>query len=457
MDFYLKDYINLQAENAFFFPKNFLPYIIIDKKKYITLEEEFNSNGIKISETFKGLRLRTGKEYFRKVYPAQSSALNFSESSFPAYKFLMSEVLTDDWLSIVDFHKKFSRDHALHQPLTSYIVFKLLGGGISSESFKINDKYLLDICVDQIFNSPKATYLKEYLRKLDPNSDLLIDNPLSREIWKNLFYETAMVSAIFHDIGYPWQYINRLNKSLDISDFNLKQFPSNVKYIQEIYKNRLIMHPFHGYNSSTFDTPCNWNEKLSSLISNSLSQTHGFCGALGFLYLNDMIRKYPNSNNNATQNLCIEWAALGIMMHDMKGIYWGKSKSNQPENDFLRLEFDKDPLSCIITLADVMQDFERPTVNFSHNKEDNSIFKYDFSCRNTTLELIDDTLEIKYFFKDDDERIKSIDFKKKDEREYFDTNYGYIDFSSVGIKKVKLSCEKKDSDEMDLHSTSSLL
>jgi hypothetical protein len=441
MDFTLKDYINLQANNGFFFPKNFLPYINIDKKKYIILEDEFNSEGLKISETFEGLRLRTGQKYFRKVYPAQSSALNFSESSFPAYRFLMSDVLTDDWLAIVDFHKKFSRDHALHQPLTSYIVFKLLGGGTSSESLKVDSGNLLDLCVDQILNSPKAAYLKEYLRKLDLNSDLLIDNPLSREIWKNLFYETAMVSAIFHDIGYPWQYINRLNKSLNISNFNLKQLPSNVKYIQETFKNRLIMHPFHGYNSSIFDTPCNWDEKLSSLISNSLSQTHGFCGALGFLYLNDIIRKYPYSTSIAAQHLCIEWAALGIMMHDMKGIYWGKNKNNQPENDFLRLEFNKDPLSCIITLADVIQDFERPTVNFS-KEEDDCIFKYDFSCESTSLELIGDTLEIKYFFKDDDDRIKSIDFKKNDEKEYFDTDYGYVDLSSIGIKKVKLSCEK---------------
>lgn len=419
-----------------------MPYINIDKKKYIILEDEFNLEGLKISETFEGLRLRTGKKYFRKVYPAQSSALNFSESSFPAYRFLMSDVLTDDWLAIVDCHKKFSRDHALHQPLTSYIVCKLLGGGISSKSFEINGNNLLDLCVKKIFESPKTTYLKEYLRKLDPNSDLLDDNLLSREIWKSLFFETAMVSAIFHDIGYPWQYINRLNKSLNISDFNLKQLPSNVKHIQEKFKNRLIMHPFHGYNSSTFDTPCNWDEKLSSLISCSLSHTHGFCGALGFLYLNDIIRKYPNSKNIAAQHLCIEWAALGIMMHDMKGIYWGKSKNDQPENDFLRLEFDKDPLSCIITLADVIQDFERPTVSFLHKTKDDSIFKYDFSCESTSLELIGDTLKIKYFFKDDDERIKSIDFKKTEEREYFDTNYGYIDLSSIGIKKVKLSCEK---------------
>lgn len=442
MEFSLDDYKALQSANRFFFPKNFLPYNVIDKRRYKILEKEHNNKGLKISETFEALRQRTGREYYQKVYPAQSLALNFSESSFPAYRFLMPDVLADDWLAIVDFHKKFSRDHALHQPLTAYIVFRLLGGGISNQSLQINGKYLLDLCVDKVIDSSETSYVKDYLQNLNPKSDLLDKTILSREIWKNLFYETAMVSAIFHDIGYPWQYINRLNNSLKVSDFNLKQLPSNAKYIKETFSNRLIMYPFHGYKAPTNNTPCNWDERLLNLISDSLSKTHGFPGALGFLYLNDFTRKYPYPTDLSAQNLCIEWASLGIMMHDMKGIYWGNGKNSQPENDFLRLTFEKDPLSCIIALADVLQDFERPMVKFEIGlQSDGSMFSYDFSCQSTLLSVINDTLEIRYNFRSEEYRITNVNFKKDEEKDYFDPMHGYVDLSSIGIKKVRLFCD----------------
>ncbi|GHU13879.1 hypothetical protein FACS189441_2270 [Betaproteobacteria bacterium] len=446
MELSLDDYKTLQSKKEFFFPKNFLPFNVIDKCKYQALEAEHKDRGLKISDTFEELRLRTGKEYFHKVYPAQSLALNFSESSFPTYRFLMPDVLTDDWLAIVDFHKKFSRDHALHQPLTSYIIFRLLGGGISNKSLQINGKYLLDLCVEQVLNSPNAKYIRDYLLNLDAQSDLLDKTSLSKEIWKSLFYETAMVAAIFHDIGYPWQYINRLSNSLKASDFNLKHLPSNAKYIRDTFKNRLIMYPFFGYKLPSYNTPCDWEEKLLNLLSDSLYKTHGFPGALGFLYLNDLVRRYPYASNLSTQQLCVEWAALGIMMHDMKGIYWGKGKTTQPENDSLRLAFDKDPLSCIIAFADVLQDFERPMVKFDININDKgSLFNYDFSCQSTVLSVVNDTIEVRYNFKNEEYRIVNIDFKKEEEKEYFDPQYGYLDLSAIGIKKVKLICDYQPS------------
>lgn len=446
MEFSIDNYKELQANNEFFFPKNFLPYNVIDKYKYKTLAKEHSDKGLKISETFEGLRLRTGKEYFQKVYPAQSLALNFSESSFPAYRFLMPDVLTDDWLAIVDFHKKNSRDHALHQPLTSYIVFRLLGGGVSNKSLQINGKYLLDLCIEQVLNSPNTKYIRDYLLNLDSESHLLDNSNLSKEVWKSLFYETAMVAAIFHDIGYPWQYINRLNNSLKASDFNLKHLSSNAKYVRDTFKNRLILYPFHNYKLPSYNTPCDWEEKLLNLLSDSLSKTHGFPGALGFLYLNDLVRKYPFSTNLSVQQLCIEWAALGIMMHDMAGIYWGKGKDNQPENDFLRLVFDKDPLSCIIAFADVLQDFERPMVKFDINVDGNngkgSMFNYDFSCQSTLVSVINDTIEVRYNFKNEEYRIINSYYKKMgDEKNYFDPQSGYLDLSAIGIKRVKLICD----------------
>jgi len=300
MNFNLIDYTNLISSNSFIYPKNFLPYFDIDKSKYNVLKNEHVKNEFSVIDTFKGLQERVGDTHFRKVYQAQCSALNFSETSFPPYRFIMPDVLTNDWLAIVDIHKKHCRDHALHQTLTSYVVFKLLGGGISNKSFKIGDQYLLDICVDKVFDlidNDDLDYFKEYVHNVKIKKDLLDrDNSLSKFVWKALFYETAMTAAIFHDIGYPWQYIKRLNKSLNHIDFNPDLQPINTKNILDNFSHRLLMSPFNGYKKVKNDMPSDWHKKLAQLTSKSLTATHGFPGALGYLYLNDKIRKLKNFN-----------------------------------------------------------------------------------------------------------------------------------------------------------------
>lgn len=444
MKFSLDDYYSMQKNGRLVYPKTFLPYSIIDRKKYGNLEEECKKDGIKLSDLFDQIKMRTGTEYFNKVYPSQCAALNFSESCFPAYRFLLPDVIVDDWLAIVDVHKRFCRDHALHQPLTSYIVFKLLGGGNSGNALKIRGKNLLDYCVDCVLMSPETEYLRNYAENVlhCTNISNYMDNPVQREVVKSVFYQTAMMAAVFHDIGYPWQYIMRLNKSLKSSDFNLNDPFPNIKHLEHSFKNRLIMYPFYGYKSPANDCPCMWHGKLEQLLSDSLSKTHGFPGALAFLYLNDIVRKYPSQDVSCWQ-MCVDWAALGIMMHDMGGIYRGEKNSREPENEFLRLSFDKDPLSCIVTLADVLEEFERPSVSFNEDVKNHDVeFHYGASCVSTELSFNEDVMYITYLYNDDDERIKNVQFKHKENKEYFDHQYGYVDLSSIGINKVEMICKK---------------
>ncbi|MDP8268936.1 MAG: hypothetical protein P9L97_09435 [Candidatus Tenebribacter davisii] len=441
MKFSLKGFNDLNLSNPSFLPKNFFPYIRLDKRSYSKLEKLHEKSGVNIKSAFNELKKRAGEKYFHKVYPSQSSALSFSQRSFPAYRFLLPEVLADDWLGIVDFHKKHSRDHALHQPLTAYIVYELLGGGDTKESLKINDNNLLDLCIDQLFCSPKMEYIKEYLLNLGVVPDNVTGlhdkkNNYSREFWKNLFLETAVVAAIFHDIGYPWQYINQLNHSLSASDFSPSNLNSNSRFILNTFRDRLILYPFNGYKSLTKSTPGNWEEKLLELISSSITSTHGFPGALSFLYLNDIIREFPSKTELPFNQFCIEWAALGIMMHDMKSTY-NEDNGCHPENGQMRLEFDRDPLSCIITLADVLEEFERPNVDITPHKH-SSNFRYNYSCISSELSLEKSTLNINYKYEDGIGVANKMPFLKTDEKEYFDPDYGYLDFSSIGINKVKL-------------------
>lgn len=65
------------------------------------------------------------------------------------------------------------------------------------------------------------------------------------------------------------------------------------------------------------------------------------------------------------------WAALVIMMHDMPKHYWGNGKESQkPENPILRLAFEKDSISYIVSVADIMEEFNRPWSEFMHIDKD---------------------------------------------------------------------------------------
>jgi hypothetical protein len=438
MDFSLNNYIGY-SNTRNYFPKNIFPFVSIDKNKYKELEKIQRNNKNSVGIAFIELQKRVSEKYFQKVYPAQSSALNFSQRSFPPYRFLLMEILADDWLSIVDWHKKHCRDHALHQPLTAYIVHKLLGGGISSKSLKIGNSNLLDLSVSNILQWGKSNYIKEYLLDIgvNPKSALLKDTPIGRVFWKNLFYETALVAAIFHDMGYPWQYINRLNHNLNTADFSSNNSITNAEHIYDCFKNRLILYPFNGYKSINKNVPCNWEKELLQLISTSLSKTHGFPGALGFLYLNDFIREFPPKKEQPFHQFSIDWASLGIMMHDFKDIYHGVNNDSPPDNSHMRLEFDKDPLSCIISLADVLEEFERPNVLPKPNKLSSNL-KYNSHCKSSEIYFDNGELNITYKFDTSKAAAEKRVYMQKDEYEYFNPDLGYLDFSSIGIRKVNM-------------------
>jgi hypothetical protein len=210
--------------------------------------------------------------------------------------------------------------------------------------------------------------------------------------------------------------------------------------IIDIFGDRMLFQALNGYKKKDIACPSTWHKRLIDLTSKALIGTHGFPGALGFLHLNDCIRRYPDVVQSPLHLLCVEWAAVAIMMHDMKKIYWGERKPGKklPENPFLRLEFDRDPLSSIVTLVDIIQEFERPAVGYEDL--DGSVkLKYGSACSQTDFELNSQGI-LTLCYKMADISARTIKFKSlaKDNFEYFDNQYGYLDMSSVGINGVNL-------------------
>ena len=250
MTFCLDDF-KLAILNGFLKPYS-LSYDYVDEQKYEMFRKDIEWKDNKIAETFQELRKRMSRKYFREVLLAQVCALDYATLQFPSYSFMLSEDLSDDWLAIVDFHKKHTRDHSLHQPLTAYITAQLLGFGDSAKALSIPREKgnLLDFCVSVVLEEKAASYILDYARKYGlPETLMQKDSIVAREFWQGLFYQTAVLSALFHDLGYPWQYVDRVGAALRRSVTTLHQSDSLVNKVIEEFMDRMVFLPLRNYQS----------------------------------------------------------------------------------------------------------------------------------------------------------------------------------------------------------------
>jgi len=446
MEFSFKDYQNRLHTGTFIPPNTFRPYVAVKPDAYRALEQEHEQRGLLIKDTFHQLAKRVGRDYFWKIYPVQSETLDWAQLSFPAYRFILAEVLQDDWLATVDWHK-FNRDHALHQPLTAYVILKMLTGA-GDPGLEIGGRRLLDICVDEILKWEGTGYLKEFLEGSDSGRVrlprfLFERSVLSREIWRALFVEAAFLAASFHDLGYPWQYVNRLNSKLEHAGYPKDSPTGDAERLVKDFGKRLFFCPLNGYGSVGLNAPSTWKRRLVEQTAAGLRETHGLPGAIGFLYLNDVLRDYPEGEL-VLREFCVEWAAMAVMMHDMKKVYWGKDgTAGLPENKHLQLRFEVDPLSCVATLADVLQDFERPSVEFwtSATSPKEAYAKYEHEVESVALDYdeIRHILRIEYRCRDTHAVCRKEVFLRGEQVEYFDPQRGYLDLSSCGVEQVEMT------------------
>jgi hypothetical protein len=423
-------------------PEALCPYYQVDQVLYRNLESTTHRRG-KLQLALEELHKRMGPTYFLATYPFQMSTLTYSTRTFPAYRFILPEVMTEDWLAIVDWGR-FQRDHVLHQPLCGYVLLKLLDGDEINGPIKITDgQTILDKCVENILSWKETAYLKDFLINcgLDEKNELFDNNsPIARNVWRSIFRETAYVASIFHDLGYPWQYAESMQGNLEGINTPFVGKNRSSEQIVKLFGHRLLFYAINGYQKPDISCPSTWNERIIRLTDDALSKTHGLPGALGFLHLNDCIRRYPNSNRSPFHLLCLEWAAIAIMMHDMKNMYWGKDSSGSmtPQNPFLRLSFERDPLSSIVTLVDVIQEFERPSVTYGFHNSSVTL-AYDKACSHT--EILTDglgTLTLRYKMVNTEMLANKLRYLPNEKREYFDNQYGYLDMKSIGINSVRL-------------------
>ena len=135
MEFTYQDFLDNYATEESWLPKGPLePWKCIDQRVFPSNDASVEKL---LEDTKNAFTRRLGGTYYEKYDRARTLSLGYGSKMFPAYQFLFYDIACEDWLSLVDFHKGFGRDHSVHQPLTAYIVSKLLGRGNPNEGFYI--------------------------------------------------------------------------------------------------------------------------------------------------------------------------------------------------------------------------------------------------------------------------------------------------------------------------------
>lgn len=408
-------------------------YGYVDHIKFHNLQKDLENDTkrLRVPSIFTELEKRMSREYYHHVFLAQARAMHYASTHFPAYSMVMAEDLTEDWLATVDFHKKHSRDHSLHQPLTAYIVAELLGYGNELCSFQIPacPGNLLGFCVDSVFSA--AGYILQFARELGLPKELLnAKNANAREYWRKCFYEAAIMSALFHDMGYPWQYVGRINSSLESLSPIFSKSEVELESLMNVYENRLAFLPFRRYNFHYPNESPKYIEERRHLYRMAMGG-HGLPGAITFLALNDAIRLSPSETPRALfHELIVEWAAMGLVMHDMVGI-----RKKIPIN-YLRLNYRKDPMSSLICLADYLEEFNRPQSVFTPNLKSSKL-EYLDSCSKVSIDVdANNDLRVSMYYPTEGSSALAGDFKSIETEDYFNPSTGFLDLSSLGIRNV---------------------
>lgn len=428
MDFTYDDFRDNYLHSAALIPVAPLnPLSIVDEVKLSRVVDRDKINA-RVRMTFNELEKRMGGDYFAEFERVQTIVKEYGALVFPAYKILFLDVVCEDWLSLLDFHKSFSRDHSVHQPLTAYIVCKLLGKGDPASAFHISGDSLLNKALDVITKGPDSQYLRDRLAQKAPNSPLLQGD---RDLWRLVFYQTAIITAMYHDLGYPWQFIERMHDFLKDDMLLCGRLPENsplvTQYVAE-HKDELMFRPFYNYGKGG-----QTNDNINvALFDKFIHKSHGVIGALAYNAYNREYRSTKITSTSALIEFCQEWSSLAILMHDMQKAY------AQVGAGFPKLDFNTDPLSYIISLADTLEDFNRPNADFTPKQNGCDI---EYSFPSLSVELVENggVAEIRFAMspKTRDEQEEK---KVKDQKELFDQPDGYFDLPSVGLTQLTIKC-----------------
>lgn len=439
--------------------RRFAPFFDIDVKKYHAIKCK--------SLEINNIRMRLPREDFGNLMRSVVLTHYYAKVYFPAYKALVNEFVNEEWLALVDYHKKFHRDHIVHQPKVNWVGHELLKLEVASPYSGLPGKkriidHMIDVITGSAFSIPsECGYLRRYGIQIGLPEQYFDCKWVNKNNWRELWWydvikESFFLAALFHDIGYPINYLKKIDKDLNIQ-FPLEMYPAeSVVSFCKKYEDRLLFYPLHDYQAiDTHSFPFDWEESFRRMLTRSFSETHSIQGAMTFLYLNDLIRKFPLSGSpRPDKQFIVDLAAMMILMHDMAGVYMELEQDDSvfptvvrvKEIPFpqLRVKFHRDPFSFLLLMADLLQDFGRSNAEFEEPDKVAS-FKCSAKCTavNLTVNHTRKNLHIDCLYSNEKEAINQRNrFLPANRLKFFDRHTGFIDYSYL-FNEITIDAKKK--------------
>lgn len=422
------------------------PWPLVDVD-LVQLAKLYQSKPYDYGKIIQALMDRAGFEYFFELFSSHINTMVYAGVVLPGIQPFLIEGLNDEWLGIVDW-RKYRRDHAMHQPMTAYAVEQLLNGGpVFPGRLQVAGKTLLDWAVDAVFDEAGPRYLFTFAKTLGFAPWATQDNWAARILWRFLFRDAAYFAAMFHDVGFAWQYATSLTRALD------GLLPGTDAVLDSVFaasygaETRLMHAAFNGYQWPVAPRPMTHTNQLRSLVDDGLSKTHGLPGALGLIYLGDWLEHYPRSPYYAVGRLLLEWAALAVFMHDVEDLYspWDDGmKQFVIKRPYLRLIFKRDPLSTLLKLSDEVQEFGRTYAQFMPSLPwpgmPHSDITYKKACVSTQVawDQSANSMWIRYRYIDPLEEQEKLKYMAKTQTQLFAAGSGFVDMGYCGINNIIL-------------------
>lgn len=388
-----------------------------------------NSNcDSKLKEALEKVIKRMPDKFGDDLYYSQILYYDVTRVLFPGVISVLPDMIHDDWLGSLSY-EICSRDHIVHQPMVAYIAKQLL-----SITLPTSGDSLFDFIVRSITSVQESApnYIHDYMKTIGGFQSRIAST--SRDLLVREAIETTItIASLYHDIGYPWQVINKLSNHLSGASNNISSVNFNLSQFVNEYHNRMFFLPFAGYNNDP-----NLKTVNSTLVELVAEKTHSLYSSLCLLTLKDSLASYPATPS--LYNFCVEWAALGILMHDVGKIYASaapEDKLKRPIYPYLRLSFSKDPISSLLVLADYLQEFNRPRAKFTKIKGTLKV-EYVYNCKKCSIETIGNKWLIKFYY---DKLTREIESSAQTDCDrLFDKHYGFLDISDIGVSEVNVEC-----------------
>lgn len=340
-----------RAKDIHFRPKSNNEYLILLSQM---MEKHWDSIalGLNVTPSAKGantldkLSRQIPRGYFLEVQYCLASYASVFASLFPPMISHLDNLAYIEWLLYMepDFEKY--RDHLVHMFRVAFVCNRLMGMDVilnRVKDFQFASEHFLDWCKNIVNDDPRDWDDARKYRLLDA---------------------AIYISAIFHDFGYGYFYLNKYRERLSGILPSLVHFadPVDIYHISSDHLRKSLVGQFakkYHYAYKANSPPANEDVVLTGFFRDCLCLNHSVASAIFIVDLSEQLRK----RNAISDELYIAFhlASEAAMLHDMTKRGNWIHLYQKSEESFLCCKDQREiPLLALLSFADEVEIGSRP-------------------------------------------------------------------------------------------------